>query len=419
MPNNVYIGSRYVPLFDGAWDSTKSYEALTIVEYGNNSYTSKKPVPVGTLPTNTTYWALSGNYNGQISNIQSQINDMKDGTVSGSLQNQINFILGDIIQLKGKTIAVFGSSNEIDGYSGGTNWVTLMSNMLSGYATVVNKSVAGRGVVTAITDFINDTDKSTYDIILFTCMKNQFLSQTVGDYYSGINLLGKGNIETAIESLHTYLSIGQEVYFANCTPYVNAAKAYPMCFFDGIVQRACEKNGFKTLNMRGWVNTSNENSSSYTLDGTHYKSENMPIWAARCIRDLARGGSQFSFYSCDVEGSEVWNNHGLVLATGITAVEDSSYPNVIKANTNLEAYFRVKVKNSTGAELPAGSTLLNITNSIFSVPAFYINKQYISVGSSGDILNYSYSVRTENAISDNGVVMLSNTYPHGIQIGNI
>ncbi len=90
MPNNVYIGSRYVPIFDGDWSNTKVYEALTVVNYQGSSYTSKKPVPAGTLPTNTTYWALSGNYNGQISNLQSQINDMKNGNVNGSLQKQIN-----------------------------------------------------------------------------------------------------------------------------------------------------------------------------------------------------------------------------------------------------------------------------------------------------------------------------------------
>ena len=75
MPNNVYIGSRYVPVFDGAWDNTKSYGPLTIVEYGNNTYTSKRPVPVGTLPTDTSYWALTGNYNGQITHLQDQIDD--------------------------------------------------------------------------------------------------------------------------------------------------------------------------------------------------------------------------------------------------------------------------------------------------------------------------------------------------------
>lgn len=79
MSNNVYIGSRYVPIFDGAWSSIKTYESLTIVEYGNNSFTSKRPVPLNIPPTtgdeNDPYWALTGNYNGQISNLQRQIND--------------------------------------------------------------------------------------------------------------------------------------------------------------------------------------------------------------------------------------------------------------------------------------------------------------------------------------------------------
>lgn len=73
MANNVYIGMRYVPIFDGDWDPSKSYEALVIVQYGNNTYTSKRPVPVGTLPTDTDYWALTGDYNGQISALDSRI----------------------------------------------------------------------------------------------------------------------------------------------------------------------------------------------------------------------------------------------------------------------------------------------------------------------------------------------------------
>ena len=49
-----YIGARYVPKFADpiAWDKNNSYEALTIVTYLNNSYTSKKPVPVGVEITN-------------------------------------------------------------------------------------------------------------------------------------------------------------------------------------------------------------------------------------------------------------------------------------------------------------------------------------------------------------------------------
>lgn len=77
MANNVYIGMRYVPIFMGDWSNSVAYEALSIVSYGNNTYTSKKPVPVGTLPTNTDYWALTGNYNGQIAQLQSDVSDLQ------------------------------------------------------------------------------------------------------------------------------------------------------------------------------------------------------------------------------------------------------------------------------------------------------------------------------------------------------
>lgn len=91
MANNVYIGMRYVPKFMGAWDSTLSYEALCIVQYGNNSYTSKRPVPVGTLPTDTDYWALTGNYNGAILELQNDI---------ASINSDITGIQGDITDIE-------------------------------------------------------------------------------------------------------------------------------------------------------------------------------------------------------------------------------------------------------------------------------------------------------------------------------
>lgn len=68
MATRQYIGARYVPKFADpiAWDKANSYEALTIVTYLNNSYTSKKPVPANTEITNTEYWVVTGNYNAQV-----------------------------------------------------------------------------------------------------------------------------------------------------------------------------------------------------------------------------------------------------------------------------------------------------------------------------------------------------------------
>ena len=57
-----------MPLFADPldWDKTKTYEPLTIVYHQGNSYTSRQSVPAGVDITNTTYWALTGNYNAQI-----------------------------------------------------------------------------------------------------------------------------------------------------------------------------------------------------------------------------------------------------------------------------------------------------------------------------------------------------------------
>ena len=77
MAVDKYIGARYVPKFsdlnNGDWDNQYSYEALEIVKNGNDFYTAKKPVPPGVAITDTTYWALTGNYNGAISTLQQEI----------------------------------------------------------------------------------------------------------------------------------------------------------------------------------------------------------------------------------------------------------------------------------------------------------------------------------------------------------
>lgn len=86
-----YIGSRYVPKFMGVYDATQIYEALCVVDNGlGTSYISKVPTPAGTPLTDTDYWAIYGASSGAIINLQNQIDDMNDGSVSGSLQNQIN-----------------------------------------------------------------------------------------------------------------------------------------------------------------------------------------------------------------------------------------------------------------------------------------------------------------------------------------
>lgn len=70
-----YVGARYVPkLFDDGqggmeWQENTYYEPLTIVTYNNTSYTSRGPVSasVGNPAENGEYWAMTGNFNAQLS----------------------------------------------------------------------------------------------------------------------------------------------------------------------------------------------------------------------------------------------------------------------------------------------------------------------------------------------------------------
>lgn len=79
---NQYIGMRYVPIVDGAWVDTKSYEPLTVVTYNGNSYISKTYAPAGTLPTNETYWILSANYNAQVEQYRAEVRAMQSDVLA-------------------------------------------------------------------------------------------------------------------------------------------------------------------------------------------------------------------------------------------------------------------------------------------------------------------------------------------------
>lgn len=64
--NRQYVGARYVPKIMGEWNKALQYEALSIVTYKGNSFTSKVPVPPNVDISNNSYWVNTGNYNAQV-----------------------------------------------------------------------------------------------------------------------------------------------------------------------------------------------------------------------------------------------------------------------------------------------------------------------------------------------------------------
>lgn len=152
-----YVGARYVPVFyknpDGSWDweAGASYEPMTIVKYGENSYTSRSQVPstVGSPNLNPEYWANTGNYNGFISEIQADIACLKneslvhpesfgaygDGAhddtdavrkafLAAQKEHNIvilkgTYLIAQPIEMEGTSIVVMGSGGRVESTLGG------------------------------------------------------------------------------------------------------------------------------------------------------------------------------------------------------------------------------------------------------------------------------------------------------------
>lgn len=87
--NRQYVGARYVPKVMGAWDKALQYEALSIVTYKGNSFTSKIPVPANIDISNGTYWVNTGNYNAQVEAYRTETAQLKTA-LNNETTNRMN-----------------------------------------------------------------------------------------------------------------------------------------------------------------------------------------------------------------------------------------------------------------------------------------------------------------------------------------
>ena len=121
MATSQYIGARYVPLFAEPveWNAERTYEPLTIVLHEGNSYTSRQFVPHGVDLDNSTFWALTGNYNAQVEQYRRDVNNIND-TVNNVIIKDVNKNAEDIKTIESYlkqfyvTIDMFYGNNDTD-----------------------------------------------------------------------------------------------------------------------------------------------------------------------------------------------------------------------------------------------------------------------------------------------------------------
>ena len=239
-----YTGARYVPLFaePAEWNSTRTYEPLTIVIHEGNSYTSRQYVPKGIDIANEKFWALTGNYNAQVEQYRKDVLAFDDrittnkDNINAEVTNRTNAdktlqdnINAEIARAKSAeeslrdTVTVLNSDNKLIIF--GDSWTHLNSG----------DSIKYPGRVKWLNDIIdwygNDVVKSYgvggYTIPQFSeeieRAKNDVTPDTV-KYVGIVGGVNGGTVNDANEfvlKVHNTFRNAKIVWFWNCWPIIN------------------------------------------------------------------------------------------------------------------------------------------------------------------------------------------------------
>jgi hypothetical protein len=204
MSTRQYIGARYVPKFfenpngSAEWIKETSYEALTIVTYLGNSYTSKKPVPINTDITNSEYWAPTGNYNEQLQNYIRKVDSVtNDVNTLKMLENYVTLeMFGDINDDRNNNQSIFIQAIN---YASKNNKPILLlekTYKITGSITLPNNvSIIGLDKLKSVIDF------NTASCILFqsgdsASKTGNTYKLTKGFVLKNVTLIGSYNVDT-------------------------------------------------------------------------------------------------------------------------------------------------------------------------------------------------------------------------------
>lgn len=212
-----YIGARYVPIFfenevqTPEWRANTIYEPLTIVTYANSSYTSKKYVPagVGDPVNNPDYWACTGNYNAQISQLQNDVLNAQNDILA--LDGDLNGNIKVIKSAFDTTLANGKASKTISGASFEALNITPDNSFIVGCCGYNNDSGNYWSNDSYPADYINikmDTDTVT----VTNLAPNAFVEKQIAGF-TGKRILGV-TVEWATTTVlnPTYIVKGDKIY---------------------------------------------------------------------------------------------------------------------------------------------------------------------------------------------------------------
>lgn len=355
--NRQYVGARYVPKIMGEWNKTLQYEALSVVTYMGNSFTSKVPVPANVEINNTDYWVNTGNYNAQVEEYR------KEALATKELANNTNSDLQAFKTNQTNTNTEF--NNKIDLTTSALN--KLKNDVFSGDTPSVITVAKSGGRFNTINEAITFAKKyctrnNRVTILICSGVYNESIVLTKNP---GIDLIGIGMPE-----------IVSNAEYPNAPAYI-----YGDTYIEGIFFHSTGKTSY-AFHLDG---------STYTGSGTtinvvncKFTAENQPALGCGCTR-----GCNYTFKNCEFYGSD-----GIYVHNEASENVAKQYFNAIGCKINGSQH-AVAIDDAaklnygaTGSPLIlnfAGSYTTNITNMIL----FRLT----------NTLNYGYIPGDENGIS--------------------
>lgn len=340
--NNVYIGARYVPIFDGEWDNTKKYEPLVIVQHNGNSYTSKTYVPIGAEITNETYWANTGNYNAQLESYIAAVNTLSQNY--SIINDNVNSLMG--LQLKNKKCYFFGDSITQGVITGGASPVIAQNpypeifGEITG-ANVINKGEAGSrctntGNYVNFQTVVANTDLSDADYVFICYGYNDMVGNVeIGNDNSGMGYF-KSAMITNINSIAAKMKSDCVIVLLTIPPNrydingVETTNRIPPERFNRCIADIAEKMNIQCINFTDGCGINALNYTALTEDQIHFNQNGYNILGRGIAHCIESGQSHKNMYSSgeNMFYSEMFNNDFSVSSNF------NSYSNIMLHPTN-------------------------------------------------------------------------------------
>lgn len=356
--NRQYVGARYVPKIMGEWDKNIPYEALSIVTYKGNSFTSKIPVPAKVDIGDETYWVNTGNYNVQIEEYR------KESLEAKQLANNTNTDLQAF--KKNQTNTNNEINNKIDSTTSALN--KLKNAVFDGDTPSVITVAKNGGRFHTINEAITFAKKycSRDSRVTILICGGIYRESIVLTKNPGIDLIGIGMPEIITDA-----------------PYPNGpANIYGDTYIEGIYFHSIGADSY-AFHLDGSTDTSC--GTSVWVVNCKFVSDNQPALGCGCTR-----GCQYTFINCLFYGTD-----GIYLHNEASANVDKQLFHAIGCKINGKKH---AVAIDDAPKLNFGATgsplVLNFAN---SYTTNNINSMILFRLTNGE--NYGYIPGDKNGIS--------------------